>query len=132
MTQQVMVHKTSTLKEAFQTCETQPLNDVTQWFESNLETTEQVKGSNPVVAPCTYYEYQHKLTFPHILKIQKLEQCMLCIDTFTNYDVVVPVKSKIEDDIAAGILACMHKMGNKPEIIYTDHEGALHKPSIHT
>ena len=48
---------------------------------------------------------------------------MLCIDTFTNYDVVVPVKSKIEDDIAAGILACMHKMGNKPEIIYTDHEG---------
>ena len=26
----------------------------------------------------------------------------------------------------------MHKMGKKPEIIYTDDEGALHKPSIQT
>ena len=57
---------------------------------------------------------------------------MLCMDIFTKYDVVVPVKRKIDDDIAAGILACMHKMGNTPEIIYTDDEGALHKPSIQT
>ena len=54
---------------------------------------------------------------------------MLCIYIFTTYAVVLPVKTKGEADMAAGILACMHKMGNKPEIIYTDDEGALHKPS---
>ncbi len=57
---------------------------------------------------------------------------MLCIDIFTKYAVAVPINSKGEDDIAAGILECMQKMGNKPDIIYTDDEGALHKPSIQT
>ena len=66
------------------------------------------------------------------LKKQKFEQGMLCIDIFTKYAVVVPIKSKAEDDIAAGIIECMHKMGKKPEILYTDDEGALHKPSIQT
>ena len=57
---------------------------------------------------------------------------MLCIDIFTKYAVVVPIKSKKENDIAAGIIECMHKMGKKPEIIYTDDEGALHTQSIQT
>ena len=57
---------------------------------------------------------------------------MLCIDIFTKYAVVVPIKSKNEDDIAAGIIECMHKMSKKPEILYTDDEGPLHKPSIQT
>jgi hypothetical protein len=63
---------------------------------------------------------------------QQFEQGMLCIDIFTNYAVVVPIKTEQEEDIAAGILECMEKMGKKPEIIYTDDEGALHKPSIQT
>jgi DNA replication protein DnaD len=37
---------TSTFKEAFQTCKAITFNYVKQWFQSNLETTEQVKGSN--------------------------------------------------------------------------------------
>ena len=61
---------------------------------------------------------------------------MLCIDVFTKYAVVVPIKSKKTNDIAAGILECVHEMGKKPELIYiyihTDAEGALHKPSIQT
>ncbi len=57
---------------------------------------------------------------------------MLCIDIFTNYAVVVLFRSKKEDDIAAGIIECLPKMGKKPEIIYTDDEGALHRPSIQT
>ena len=48
---------------------------------------------------------------------------------FIKYAVVVPIK---KDDIAAGILEFMHNMGTQPEIIYTDDEGALHKPSIQT
>ena len=57
---------------------------------------------------------------------------MLCIDIFSKYAVVVPIKSTTSDDIAAGILGCMHKMVKKPEILYTDDEGALHEPSIQT
>ena len=48
------------------------------------------------------------------LKNQKLKQGMICIDIFTKYAVVVPIKSKKEDAIAAGILECMRKMGKKP------------------
>jgi hypothetical protein len=121
---------TSTFKEALQQDKTITLNYVKQWFKSNLETTKQVKGSNSFVAPYPYYEYQLDLMFFADLKNQKFEQGMLCIDIFTKYAAVVPIKSKKEDDIAAGILECMEKMGKKPEIIYTDDEGALHKPSI--
>ena len=55
---------------------------------------------------------------------------MLCTDIFTKYAVLVLIKSKTEDDAAAGILECMHNMGKKPDIRYTDDEGALLKPSI--
>ena len=123
---------TSTFKEAFKLDKTITLNTVKQWFKSNLENTKQVKGSNSFVAPYPYYEYQLDLMFFNDLKKQKFEQGMLCIDIFTKYAVVVPIKSKAEDDIAAGIIECLHKMGKKPEILYTDDEGALHKPSIQT
>ena len=51
-------------------------------------------------------------------------------DIWTKYAVVVPIKSKREDDIAAGIFEYMHYMGKRPEILYTDDEGSLHRPSI--
>jgi hypothetical protein len=57
---------------------------------------------------------------------------MICRDTFTKFAGVVPIKNKQDYDIAAGVSECMYKMGKKPEIIYTDDEGALHKPSIQT
>ena len=82
----------------------------------NLETTKQVKGSSSFVAPYPYYEYQLDLMFFSDLEDQKFEQGMLCIDIFTNYAVVVPIKRKKEDDIAAGILEGMHNMGKQPEI----------------
>ena len=50
---------------------------------------------------------------------------MVCIDIFSKYAVVVAIKSKQEGDVAAGILECLNKMKNTPEIIYTDDEGAL-------
>jgi hypothetical protein len=110
----------STFKEAFKQYKTITLNYVRQWFKSNLETTKQVKGSNSFVAPYPYYEYQLDLMFFSDLQKQtkqQFEQGMLCIDICTKYAVVVPIKSKTEDDIAAGILECMYKMGKKPEII---------------
>ena len=57
---------------------------------------------------------------------------MLCIDISIKYAVGVPVKSKKEDGVPAGILECMHRMGKKPVITFTGDEGALHKPSLQT
>ena len=84
----------STCKEAVKLYKTITLNTVKQWFKTNLETTKQVKGNNSCVAPYPYYEYQLDLMLFTDLEIQKLEQGMLCIDIFTRYAVVVPVKSK--------------------------------------
>ena len=84
------------------------------------------------MAPFPYYEYQLDLMIFTNLKQQTFEQGMLCIEIFTNYAVAVPIKSNKEDDLAAGIIECMHNLGKKPEICYTDCEGALHKPSTHT
>ena len=83
---------TSTFKEAFQPDKPITLNAVKQWFKSNLETTKQVKGSNSFVAPYPYYDYQLDLMFFSDLENQNFEQGMLCIDIFTKYAVVVPIK----------------------------------------
>ena len=85
---------TATFKEAFKQDKTIRINYVKQWFKSNLETTEQVKGSNSFVAPYPYYEYQLDLMFFSDLENQKNEQGMLCIDIFTKYAEVVPINSK--------------------------------------
>ena len=88
---------TSTFKEAYKLDKTITLNTVKQWFKSNLETTKQVKGSNSFIAPHAHYEYQLDLMFfndLHRKHTQEFEQGMLCIDIFTKYAVVVPIKSK--------------------------------------
>ena len=43
---------------------------------------------------------------------------------------VVPIKSKQEGDVASGMIECLNQMGKKPQIIYTDDEGALNKEAI--
>jgi hypothetical protein len=50
---------------------------------------------------------------------------MVMIDIFSKYAVVIPLPSKETGDIASGILEGINKMGKKPDIIYTDDEGAL-------
>ena len=52
------------------------------------------------------------------------------IDVFDQFMYVVPIKSKQEGDVASGMIECLYKMGKKPEIIYTDDEGALNKEAI--
>ena len=52
------------------------------------------------------------------------------IDVFDKFMYVVPIKSKQEGDVASGMIECLNKMGKKPEIIYTDDEGALNKEAI--
>ncbi len=50
---------------------------------------------------------------------------MVMIDIFTKKAVVLPLKGKTMNDVLTAMLEGMVAMGGRPEIIYTDHEGAL-------
>ena len=63
---------------------------------------------------------------------QKLRVGMLTIDVFDKFMHVVPISGKTEEDLASGIIECVHKMGKKPKIVYTDNEAALSKEAIQT
>ena len=62
---------------------------------------------------------------------QKFRVGMLMIDVFDKFMHVVPIRGKNEEDLASGMIECLNKMGKKPEIIYTDDEGAMNKEAIH-
>ena len=80
---------------------------------------------NSFMAPHPFYEYQLDLFFINDLANQKIKIGMVTIDVFTKFSAVVPITSKSEGDVAAGLLECLEKMGHKPEIIYSDDETAL-------
>ena len=56
---------------------------------------------------------------------------MLMIDGFVKFMHAVPIHCKQEGDVASGMIARLHKMGKKTEIIYPDDEGALSTEAIH-
>ena len=101
------------------------MTDIDEFFKKNIKQQKQLKGYNSFVAPEANYEYQIDLMFFSDLKNQNFKVGMVCIDIFSKYAVVVAIKSKQEGDVAAGILECLNKMNNTPQIIYTDDEGAL-------
>ena len=77
------------------------------------------------MAPHANYEYQIDLFFITDLENQKYKIGMACIDIFTKYAVVVPIRSKQIPDFLAGLMECLNKMKKKPTFIYSDEEGAL-------
>jgi len=101
------------------------MTDVDEFFKKNIKQKKQLRGYNSFVAPEANYEYQIDLMFFSDLENQNFKVGMACIDIFSKYAVVVAIKSKQEGDVASGILECLNKMGNTPQIIYTDDEGAL-------
>ena len=61
---------------------------------------------------------------------QKFRVGMLMVDIFDKFMHVVPIKGKKEEDLTSGMIECLHKMGKKPDLIYTDDEGAMNKEAI--
>ena len=55
---------------------------------------------------------------------------MVCIDAFSKYRVIVPIKSRAERDSAAGLLECVQKMRKTPKVIYSDGEAALNTQAM--
>ena len=57
---------------------------------------------------------------------------MIMIDVLDKFMHVVAINGKKEEDLASGMIECLHKMGRNPKILFTDDEGALSKQSIQT
>ena len=49
---------------------------------------------------------------------QKFRIGMLMIDVFVKFMHVVPIYCKKEEDLASGMIECLHKVGRKPPTIY--------------
>ena len=127
--------KKATLSDARQKDKTITMDDINEFFQKNVEQKKQLRGYNSFVAPEHGYEYQVDLFFigkkgDADLKNQKFDIGMVMIDIFSKYAVVIPIPSKDVGGIASGILEGINKMGKKPDIIYTDDEGALSTPAM--
>jgi hypothetical protein len=122
--------KKATLDDAKQKDKTITMADINEFFRKNVEQKKQLRGYNSFVAPEHGYEYQVDLFFigkkrDSDLENQKFKIGMVMIDIFSKYAVVIPISSKETGDIASGVIEGINKMGKKPDIIYTDDEGAL-------
>ena len=67
---------------------------VSDWFDKHAGKKGQPKGTNSFVAPRPYYEYQFDLFFINDLDEQKFTVGCVCIDIFSKYAAVVPLKYK--------------------------------------
>ena len=55
---------------------------------------------------------------------------MACLDIFTKFATVVPIRSKKTDDYLAGFMECIKTMGKKPTFILSDDEPALNSKDV--
>ena len=55
---------------------------------------------------------------------------MACIDMFSKFATVVPIKSKQSADFLAGLMKCLTNMRHKPNCIYSDNEGSLNSKDV--
>ena len=101
------------------------LNDVKEFFKTNIEQKKQLKGYNSFIANEAKFEYQIDLffisskDFPNETYIGGV----LCIDIFSKFITIIPIKSKTIPDILDAIKQIINKVG-KPKNVYTDNEGA--------
>ena len=121
--------KSRTLEEAQEKDKTITMSDIDELFRKVVDQKRNPVGSNSFVAPHSAYEYQMDF-FTNDLKDQKFRVGMLMTDIFDKFMQVVAIKGKKEEDLASGMIECLHKMGKKPKIIYTDDEGAMNKEAI--
>ena len=121
-----------TLKEAREKDKSITIDDVNEFFKKNVEAKRKPAGQNSFVAPHSAYEYQMDLFFINDLEDQKLNVGMIMIDVFDKFMHVVAVQGKKGEDLARGMIECLHKIGKKPKILYTDDERALSKEAIQT
>ena len=55
---------------------------------------------------------------------------MICIDMFSKYCSICPIKSKNESELALGLIECINKMAHKHKIVFTDGETGIRNIAI--
>jgi len=101
------------------------LKDVKAWFDKSFIRKKNLKGFNSYIAQHPHEEYQMDLFFINDLEDQEYKIGLMMIDIFSKYMTVVPLETKQTRDLLAGIKEAFGYMGKKPEVIYSDDEGAL-------
>ena len=104
------------------------LNDVKEWFRKNIEIKKKQRGFNSFVAPHNNHTYQIDILFiskKDLKTKQRFRGGLVCIDVLSKFAVVVPVRRKETGSVIKGTKEAIKKMGEKPEIIYTDDEKAI-------
>ena len=114
-----------TLEDARKKDKSITYNDVKEWFEKNIEQKKQLKGFNSFVANEAKFEYQIDLFFiaPKDFPNETNIGGVLCIDIFSKFITIVPIKHKTIPDILDAIKTIISKVG-KPKNVYADNEGA--------
>jgi hypothetical protein len=106
------------------------LKDVKNWFDKSFVRQKNLKGYNSYIAQHPHEEYQMDLFFINDLEDQEYKIGLMMIDIFSKYMTVVPLESKQTAELLKGIKEAFQNMGKKPEVIYTDDEGALNSKEI--
>jgi hypothetical protein len=120
--------KAVTLADARKKDKTITKGDVDEFFRKNVEVKKLPRGQNSFVAPNANYQYQLDLFFmgrEDFENKQKTRSGLVLIDIFSKYAVVLPIASRTPPDLLAGILEGIQKMGDKPDMIYSDEESSL-------
>ena len=106
------------------------LDDVKQFFKTNVEQKKQLKGYNSFIPNEAKFEYQIDLFFISLKDFPNESNIggVLCIDVFSKFITIIPIKAKTIPVILDAIKQIINKVG-KPKNVYTDNEGAWSKGS---
>ena len=111
-----------TLLDARKIDKTITYDNVKDWFDKNLTKKTQLKGYISFISSKPYEEFQCDLFFMNDLEDQKYKIGVLLVDIFTKYTTIVPIKSKQESDVLAGLIEGFNNMGGKCKTLYSDDE----------
>ena len=128
-----------TYKQAKETNPNVTLKNVRDWFERSVARITSLRGYNSFVANKPKQEYQADLFFltsgadkdklkkrkDIVEAIDANKPAILMTDVFSKYTKVVAIPDKKPETVLHGLQTLFNKMGGKPEVLYTDEEGAF-------
>ena len=114
----------TTLADARKIDKTITSDDVKHWFQKNVERKTNLKGYNLFIADKPFQEFQIDLFFLPDRKEDAIGGLLL-IDISTKYVGVIPLYSKLPNEILEALKKGFEKMGGKPETTYSDNEGSF-------
>ena len=106
------------------------MEDIQKWRKENYNMEKRPRKFNSWVANKAKEEYQADLFFFDDLKQRddepaKYSAGLLVVDTFSKKIAVVPIENKTVANLLPALERAFRKLGDKPEMLYTDAESGL-------